>query len=168
MSELPDLMDEDIAKSLRKVTVQHAISTLDDSDSIFVTLDNASVDYVDAESKKVNLPKKPGIFAMYSRRTNNCVFVSESDNLKRQINRECRPTQETYFKKQWLRQWLDLPTNRYINKDELMQLSEFIADKLYFKYIVLYFGRTEVAENLLGHYQLRVGANAVNPEKEFD
>lgn len=168
MNDLPDLLDDDIAKSLRKVTVQKVLNEIEANPAIFVSLDNDKVDYVDVESNSVNLPKKPGIFALYSRLTNRCVFVAETDNLRRQVNRECRPTQETYFKKQWLRQWLELPTHGYLNKNELMQLSEFIANKLYFKFTVLYFGRVEVCENLLGHYQIRVGANAIDARKEFE
>ncbi len=165
-----DLTDESAAKAQRKAHAQQVHAALE-AGPLLRAHWNESADrysYLDSTGTSVRLPKKPGIYALYSVKTGQVLYVAHSDHLKRAVDREVRASGRSEFKDRWLRAWLGLSTERRPTRDESAQIARFIHTEMALRVQVLYFGRAEAAEDLTGAYRLRVGPNAIDPQQVFE
>jgi len=119
------------------------------------------------DGERIRLPKKPGIYVFYSRRTGRVLYVNENEHLKRAVDLEIRPSGETVFKNRWVRTWLDLPRGRPMTRAEAEQAAAFVRDQMTLRTVELPFGRVEIAQDLLYAHKLRTGPGAIDPQEEF-
>lgn len=121
-----------------------------------------------ADDKVVRVPRKSGVYVIYSTRTQHPLYVAHCDVLKLAMLHELNPAHDTPFKKRWLRAWLALPRERRLTREEALYLTNFICANTYFKYLYLPFGRAEIADELIIEYGIKGGPNTIDPQAEFD
>lgn len=119
------------------------------------------------DDKAVRVPRKSGLYVIYSTRTHHPLYVAHCEVLKLAMLHELNPAHDTLFKKRWLRAWLSLPRERRLTREEALRLTDFICTYTYFKYLYLPFGRAEIAEELIIEYGIKGGPNTINPQAEF-
>jgi hypothetical protein len=161
-------MDSDTLENWRKQTYAWVVEQLGAAQQITFEA-SADRERVEAlvDGERVRLPKKPGIYVFYSRRTGRVLYVNEDEHLKRAVDHEVRPSGESIFKNRWVRTWLDLPRSRPMTRDEAQQAAAFVRDQVALKYVELPFGRVEIAHDLLYAHKLRTGPGAVDVQEEF-
>lgn len=167
MTTYVDLTEQTL-KTIRKTLVKQALESLKSAESVFILPHDepTKYGYMNKSDDIVKIPKKPGIYVFYSKHTNRPVYVGESDHLKRELDREIRPTGTSLFKSKWIREWLKISSHRLSREDNLL-IAQFTANNMYLKYLILYFGRAEICSDVAAEYKLRVGPNAVDFHHEF-
>lgn len=166
----PPELDSAPLKAWRKSVLAQVLALLPQLPALTVSVD-AERDryrYQTIDGARVSLTRRAGIYVLYSRRTDRPVYVAECNHIKREVNREFRPTGASRFKNQWVRAWLDLPRNRPMTRDEAHRVAGFVQTQLYLKCFALAFGRLEIATDLKLTYRLRTGPNAIDPQAEFE
>lgn len=119
------------------------------------------------EDQAVRLPRKSGLYVIYSVLTNRPLYVAHSDTLKVTLMHELNVTKDSPFKNRWVRAWLNLPRDRRPTREESEQITAFITAQTYFKFLAVPFGRAEIADALILQYGIKGGPNTIDPLVEF-
>jgi len=141
--------DQKLLSNLRSEFLQKVIIRLEKKPAITIKADNDfnKYTYSDQENTVISIPEKSGVYAFYSQRTNMPVYVGESLSLKNRIKQHCRISGSSVFKSNWITHWLGASAS-------IKEAVSFIHSRMYFKYIIVPFGRKEIETDLREFWRL--------------
>jgi hypothetical protein len=140
----------------RRQTLTQTLEILERKQPIFPVWDQRRnrYGYETAAGVSVSLPVDSGVYVFHSAKTDTPVYVGEAVSLKRRLGRHCRVSGSSVFRRRWVPHWM----GTQVEKEDVLG---FIHSRMYFKYVVLPFGRLEIEADLRALWGLH-GPESVN------